>query len=349
MSRRITLKAIANAAKVSVATASRALNKTGSVSPAVERRVKAAALKLEARSAGQRRTTQMLCFLLANRPMLHPFHAQVLMGAQAMAAEHGAHILFHPCQYSADVAVTDIRLPVLLEPRGMIDGYIVGGMNTPNLLALLREAEVPFAVLGNNVLGEWKPEQCDVIWMDDAGGGHELTRHLLGLGHRRIAFLGSRRFASIRMQQGCCRAMAEAGLEPVLLESDSLDERESGFLAAKRLFSQGGGVTAILCYSDPAAHGVLEAANGCGLRVPDDLSIAGFGDRPEASAMHPALTTVWGYPDQVGRRLAEMVLQRIAHPTAPPRSAVLPTRLIRRESCGRAPVAAAAHSSAGTP
>lgn len=345
MARRVTLKAIAEAAKVSVATASRAINKTGRVSLAVEHRVRNAALALEADGARHRRTTKILCFLLANRPMLHPFHAQVLMGAQAMAAENGSQILFYPFHYRADLAAGDIRLPALLELRGMIDGYIVGGMNTPNLLEHLQDAGVPFAVLGNNVLGEWSPDRCDVVWMDDTDGAHELTRHLQGLGHRRIAFLGSRQFSSVRMRQGFLRAMEEAGLEPTTLESDSGDERESGFLAAKRLLSQRGAVSAILCYSDSAAQGVLEAAGGYGIRVPDDLSLAGFGNRPEAAAMHPPLTTVWGYPDQVGRRLAEMVLQRIANPAGPRRIATLPTRLIVRASCG--PMAAAAEAPRG--
>ncbi len=335
MTRRVTLKDIAAAAKVSVATASRVVNKTGRVSPEAERRVRGAATKLEAESDRKRRSVKMLCFLLANRPMLHPFHAQVLMGAQALAAEQGSQILFHPCHYRPDLPAGDLRLPILTEHRGMIDGYIVGGMNTPNLLEFMGGLGVPFAVLGNNVLGPWSPGERDVVWMDDAGGAYELTRYVQKLGHRRIAFLGSTRFSSGRILEGFLRAMDDAGLKPTLLESDSSDERESGFLAAKQLLAQRTAATAILCYSDSAAHGVMEAATGSGLRVPDDLSIAGFGDRPEASAMTPALTTVWGHPDQVGRRLAEMVLQRIAHPGASPRKIVLPTRLIPRASCSR--------------
>lgn len=341
---RVTLKAIAKAANVSVATASRALNKTGRVSLEVERQVRAAAMNLEAKAEPKVRRTQVICFLLANRPMLHPFHAHVLMGAQSLAAERGSHILFHPCHYGADLPPAEIRLPLILESRGMIDGCVVGGMNTPNLLEHLRTTGMPFAVLGNNVLGQWNPEAYDVVWMDDTAGAGELTRHLLSLGHRRIAFLESRWFASARMRQGFRTAMDEAGVEPVIVPSDSSDERESGFLAAKRLLTQPGAPTAIFCYSDTAAHGVFEAALACGLKVPDDLSVAGFGNRPEATATAPALTTVWGYPDQVGRQLAEMLWQRLAHPSAPAQSVLLPTRLIPRASCSlaRTPAATAA-------
>ncbi|MDO8544360.1 MAG: LacI family DNA-binding transcriptional regulator [Opitutaceae bacterium] len=336
---RVTLKAIAKAAHVSVATASRALNQTGPVSAEVALQVRAAALKLKATAARKVPRIQVICFLLANRPMLHPFHAHVLMGAQSLAAERGSHILFYPSHYGSDLAPSDIRLPLLLESRGMVDGVIVGGMNTPNVLELFRTTGMPFAVLGNNVLGQWKPELYDVVWMDDAAGAAELTKHLQRLGHRRIAFLESRWYSSARMRQGFRSAMEEAGLEPVVVESDSQDERDSGFLAGKRLISQPDAPSAILCYSDTAAHGVFEAARTSGIRIPDDLSVAGFGNRPEATAMVPALTTAWGYPDQVGRRLAEMLLHRLANPSAPAQSVLLPTRLIPRESCAAAPVA----------
>ena len=109
MRRRVTLKAIAKAAKVSIATASRALNKTGPVSLEVERQVRSTALKLEAKAEPRLRRPQVICFLLANRPMLHPFHAHVLMGAQSLAAERGSHILFYPCHYGADLQPAEIR------------------------------------------------------------------------------------------------------------------------------------------------------------------------------------------------------------------------------------------------
>lgn len=346
---RVTLQAIAKAAKVSVATASRALNKTGPVSAEVERQVRSVALKLDAAAARKAPRAQVICFLLANRPMLHPFHAHVLMGAQSLAAERGSHILFCPCHYGADLPAAEIRLPLLLESRVMIDGLIVGGMNTPNLLESLRQSGMPFAVLGNNVLGPWNPEMYDVVWMDDTAGAFELTKHLQALGHRRIAFLESRWFSSARMRQGFRSAMEEAGLEPVVVQSDSQDERDSGFLAAKRLLAQRDAPSAIFCYSDTAAHGVFEAARASGLRVPEDLSVAGFGNRPEATAMAPALTTVWGYPDQVGRRLAEMLLQRLANPAARAQNILLPTRLIPRASCIAVPVSSAAPRSTRMP
>jgi DNA-binding LacI/PurR family transcriptional regulator len=329
-----TLREIAAAANVSVATASRALNGTGRVRPEILNKVRAAVARLQSMPPYYGKT-QTICFLLANRSMLHPFHASVLMGAQEFAFERQNHILFYPFQYSADVPADQLRLPLLFERRGAVDGYIVGGMNSENLLELLTRMNVPFAVLGNNVLGRWKPDRYDVVWMDDGTGAYELTQYLQSLGHAAIWFVGSPRFPTSTLLKGYSRAMAEMGLQPLSVENDSENERDAGYLAAKSIFAKGLPVTAIFAYNDMVAQGAFEAAEGCGLRIPDEITIVGFGDRPEARALNPALTTVWAYPDQVGRRLAELVLNRVENPGEPPRKIVLPTRLMKRNSCAR--------------
>lgn len=336
MSQRMTLKEIARAAKVSPATVSRAINKTGRVSPEIDRRIRAAMARL-ASTWKRPDKTCTVCFLLGNRPMLHPFHGQVLMGAQEFAAERESHILFYPFRYGATVQPDDIRLPILIERRGQVDGYIVGGMNSPNLLSLLTNIGVPFSVLGNNVFGHWQHDSFDVVWMDDITGAYESIQFLLRLGHRAIWFVGNGWLPTDRISQGYCRAMQGAGLEPQLIENDSAEEQESGYLATKSLLSRTGEVTAIFAASDGIAHGAIEAILAHGLRIPADISVLGFGDRPESVALTPSLTTVWGYPDQVGRRLAELVLTRIAEPGAPRQEIVLPTRLIKRNSCAEAP------------
>lgn len=331
---KVTLQRIAQAAGVSLATASRVLNKTGLVTPEMERRVRAAASQLLAGTPRDKRR-YTVCFLLANRPMLHPFHAYVLMGAHMSAAEQNHLILFYPFAYGATAAADEIRLPLLFDNRGSVDGFIMGGLNSPNLLELLARTGVPFAVLGNNVLGEWDPTGCDVVWMDDLTGSHELTRYLLDMGHRAIWYLGNRRYPTRRQQEGYTRAMREAGLEPRVLESDLENERDGGYLVAKSLFQSGQPVTAVCARSDTMAHGVYDAARAHGLRIPEDLSVAGFGDWPESQALTPTLTTVWSFPDQVGRRLAEMVARRIENRAVPPESVVVPMRLIERNSCAR--------------
>lgn len=329
---KIKLQEIASEAKVSVATASRAINGTGTVSPAVAKRVLAAVARLGStpRQVGK---TQTICFLLANRSRLHPFHASVLMGAQEYLTEHQAQIVFYAFHYSANTPMDDINLPLLFERRGGADGYLVSGMNSENFLQLLAGTGVPFAVLGNNVLGSWNPGQYDVVWMDDLTGSYELTKHLIRMGHQAIWFLGSSRFPTERILQGYNRAMEESGLQSRTMSNDSEEERDIGYLAARSLFAKGLPVTAIFCYNDAVAHGAYEAVRTSGMRIPEDVSIVGFGNRPEAGVLSPPLTSVWGYPDQVGRRLADLIVNRIANPDLPPQEVVLPTRLMERGSC----------------
>ena len=346
MARAVTIIEIAEAAKVSPATVSRALNKTARVSPQVERRIRIAMAKLGV-SQDQARDTLIFCFLLANRPMLHPFHAKVLMGVQEFASEHESPILFYAFQYDTALPPEDILLPPLVDRRGLADGYVVGGITSANLLNLLAKTGVPFSVLGNNVVGPWTPEVFDVVWTDDARGTFEAVQYLQGLEHRAIWFLRnsprvnpvglSIHAPSERIYEGYRQAMEAAGLEPQCIENDSADERDTGYLAVKSLLTHGGKVTAFFAASDLIAQGAYDAVRDCGLRIPDDISIVGFGDRPEAAALTPPLSTIWAYADQVGRRLAEFVFKRINNAALPPQSVVLPTRLVIRSSCSRPP------------
>lgn len=343
MAKRITLGAIARAANVSPATVSRAINKTGRVDPVTERRIRAAMTRLGCAVRDASRPTT-ICFLLGNRPMLHPFHARLLFGAEKFASEQDARLLFYAFNYDPAVPPEELRLPLLIHPRGLVDGFIVGGANSPNLLTLLTSAGIPFAVLANNVSGVWDPETFDCAWMDDLTGAFEATRYLLSLGHRSIWFLDNRRLPTARIHQGYSKAMREAGLEPRVVQDDSASEQDAGYVAAKSLLAAGESLTAVFCATDSMAHGAKEAIAAGGFRIPEDISIVGFGDRPEAATMSPPLTSVWGYPDQLGRRLAEMVLKRNAEPDAPPQNVVVPTRLVTRNSCAKA----AAHVLAAT-
>ncbi|MGI8962760.1 MAG: LacI family DNA-binding transcriptional regulator [Bryobacteraceae bacterium] len=153
----MTLQKIARVAKLSAATVSRVLNKTAPVSQEAESRVRSAVAKL---GGAQQRTsrTHVLCFLLANRPMLHPFHANVLMGAQGFAAENGCHILFYPFQYPMNSAPGEIILPLSFERPGPVDGYIVSGMNAPNLLNYLQRSKLLFC-LGKQRSGGLAPRR----------------------------------------------------------------------------------------------------------------------------------------------------------------------------------------------
>jgi DNA-binding LacI/PurR family transcriptional regulator len=332
---------VARSANVSLATVYRVIGRDGRVAPELAARIRRAAGELGVDLVSKARRPRVFTFLLANRPMLHPFHARVLVGAQAYCAERNSLILFLPLQYSPNVPFDREQVPYLFRKPGSVDGFIVGGTNTRNLLDFLVDIRVPFAVLANNVMDEWEPEKYDAVWMDDVGGLSEATRHLLSLGHRDVWYIGSRRFPMVRAIRGYQQAMQSAGLPERVSECTSDDERESGYLAVKSILSGGERVSAIVTQNDSIAQGAYQALRAAGLRIPEDVSVVGVGDRPEAAALDPPLTTVWGFPDQVGRCLAELVLRRQECPELLPQQTIVPMQLIMRQSCARVNVTTA--------
>ena len=332
MKKKVTLQDVARAARVSVATVSRVVTGGARVNPEVAERVKVAGRKLGI-DLRRRDRTKVMGFLLSNREMLHPFHSRLLSGAEAYCATHDYNLLFHSFRYGAKVPRKELHVPALLKRRDLVSGFIVAGANSENMLDWLANEGIHFAILGNNVVGEWEHERYDVVWFDDRLGAYELTRHLLTLGHRHIWFVGNCQLPWFsRRYEGYRRAMAEAGLSPHLGEVESEKDFEVGYLGAKSILSRHEAASAIMAGGDPTAQGVYKALLDCGLRIPEDMSVAGFDDI-EAMLLQPPLTTVQAFPEQVGKRLAQMLLQRLSRPDLPPQQSVIPTQLVKRESC----------------
>jgi LacI family transcriptional regulator len=125
--------------------------------------------------------------------------------------------------------------------------------------------------------------------------------------------------------------MVEAGLSSQTSDINSNDYFELGYLSTKSILNRGEPLTAIVAASDIVAQGVYRALSDCGLQVPQDVSVVGFDDI-EAAFMHPPLTTIRVFADEIGRELAEMLLNRITHPDLAPQRNIIPTRLVKRES-----------------
>lgn len=227
-------------------------------------------------------------------------------------------------------------MPRKLQGRNLVDGFIAAGTNSQNLLDRLTESRRPFAVLGNNMVGEWRQDQCDVVWMDLAETSYQMTKYLLSLGHCHIWFLQNCRLPwMMHCFEGYSRAMHEGELEPRSRDFFSEDEREAGYLAMKSLLGEREPVTAVFAASDHVALGVYDVIRERGLSVPEDVSVVGVGDRAEAAGLYPTLSTLRGFPEQVGRHLAELVLNRIEQPDLAPKRVVIPSQFIKRDSCGR--------------
>jgi len=334
-SKTVKLSDVAHEARVSTATVSRFVSARGGITPETRGRIIEAAARLGF-DLERGRKSRIIGFLLSNRHALHPFHSAVLMGAQAYCAEHDYAVLFLPFHYATAAEANEVRLPEVLLQRKIVSGVIVAGTNSRPLLELLTAKGIPWVVLGNNVIaaGDGELSGGDAVYFDDIDGAYELTRYLQTLGHRQIAFIGKLSLPWYsRRYQGYARAMHEAGLTVQVNERNFREGEDMGYLATKLILQHAHAPTAIFAGDDSTGRGVYQAARDCGLRIPQDLSVAGFNDIPEAAALHPPLTSVRVFTDELGKQLAEVLLSRIARPDSPPQTLDLPTQLIRRESC----------------
>ncbi len=325
-------KQLAKAAKVSPATVTRVAKGQLNVDPEIRARVRKAAEALGIDLERKRNEkTNIVGFMLSNRDLLHNFQARILFGSEAYCASQDRELLFMSFRYSAAVPAKDLPLPRILNQAGIVRAMILSGTNSANMLAALRSREIPFAVLGNNVLGEWNPSEYDAVYSDDITGAQDLTAQLILQGHRDIWFIGDIDMPwYARCCQGYRQSMVQAGLQPRISEIHS-DDHQLGYLAMRSILSRGEPVTAVFAGSDQIARGVYEAVRQSGLSIPGDISVAGFNDS-EGALMDPPLTSVREFPEELGKHLAEFALRRIQQPDREPQQLVIPTKVIVRES-----------------
>jgi len=332
LKKKVSFHELAKLAEVSAATVSRVARGNVNVNATIRTRVRKAALELGI-DLDQRRNEKstIIAFILGNRDLLHTFQARVLSGAESYCSSQNKELLFLSLRYSPTVPVAEFHLPQILSQRSLVRAVILGGTNSANMLCALRERQIPFAVLGNNVLGQWAPSEYDAVYSDDIQGAADLTLYLIAEGHSDIWFIGDTELPwYARCAEGYRGSMVQAGLQPRFSEIHSSD-RELGYLAMRSILLRREPVTAVIAGSDQIARGVYEALNQSGIRIPDDISVAGFNDS-EGLLMHPTLTSVQEYPEELGKHLAEFVLRRIQEPDREPRQLTIPTRVVVRES-----------------
>jgi LacI family transcriptional regulator len=328
---------VAARAGVSLGTVSRVINNRRDVDPELRRKVTEAvrALRYVRAERGRRASREdcpIISFVLSNREFLHPMHARMLQGAEQYCEERGYFLVFKRLDYARETPAAKLKLPVLLRERGIADCLILAGTNYSNLIEATAQAGVPYVLYGNNLVGSAPHPGADIARADDRAGSIEAVRYLVRLGHRRICYIGDISepwFAS--RYQGYLTVMQEAGLEPlgqtVRLAPDNF---QSGFTSAEAMLRQGVRPTAIFAGSDHFALGAWEQLRRSGVRVPQDCSLIGFDDIPDAVVTNPPLTTVHNPFIDVGRELARLAIEKAKSPCELVPESVLPTELVMR-------------------
>ncbi len=321
---------VARRAKVNLSTVSRVAQGSQKGAPSVQASALAAASDLGANltSGGTSRT---ITFVLGNRDTINEFQSKVLLGAEGFCTGQDWALQFVSFRSDLSAPSSSVVLPDLLTQARRTGGVILSGTHSTSILTALVEAKIPFSLVGNNIGGDWQPEQYDCVFTDDVRGSAEITRYLISQGHRNIWYIGNQRLPWFaRCARGYLQAMEEADLEPRFSEIGS-EDRELGYLAVKALLTNGERPTALFVGTDQAASGVYQALQESGIRIPDDISVAGFNDTI-GEVLHPGLTTVREFPKELGAHLAEFTIRRINELDLPPQQLVMPTELIRRES-----------------
>jgi LacI family transcriptional regulator len=287
-----TIKDVSAAAGVSVKTVSRVLNKERYVRDETRLRVEAvmAALQfrpsLAARSLAGGRSFQVA--LIWDNPSPYYVFA-VQEGVRARCDEEGVRMIAQPYGNAGDAGDGIAGLLDTAAPDGLILTPPV--CDNPSVLAQLERRGVPYVRITPGV----DVGRSASVFIDNHAAAHAMTRRLIEVGHRRIGFVvGHAKYAaSAQRLSGYRAALAEAGIDadPSLVEQGLFDFR-SGSAAAEALLALPVPPTAIFASSDDMAAGVLATAHARGLRVPEQLSIAGFDDTDLASLVWPPLTTI---------------------------------------------------------
>jgi DNA-binding LacI/PurR family transcriptional regulator len=330
---------IAYLAGVSQPTVSRALRGSPIVSPGTRSRIEAIArqlnYKVDKNASNLRfQHSQALALLFFEDPtpdesLINPFFVSMLGSITRACAKRGYDLLISFQQLSRNWHVD-------YQDSRKADGLILLGYGDyldyrPRLEQLVNQ--------GTHFVrwGAVEPGQPGLsIGCDNFEGGLAITRHVLGLGRRDIAFLGnasSHYPEFFERHRGYVAALKGAGARVIpQLQVNAITTEQAGYEAAKTLISRQLKFDAIIAASDLIAIGALRALKEERLEVPNRVSVVGFDDIPAASLVNPPLTTVAQDTRLAGEALVETVLRLIRG--EPAESTVLPARLLVRRSCG---------------
>jgi DNA-binding LacI/PurR family transcriptional regulator len=303
----VTIKDIARVAEVSHSTVSRALSGHTGIPGETAERIKKIAADLgyvpSAVARGLKTSRSQALGAIVSR-IDDPFFSEILQGIEDVFQEVG---------YSLFVAASNRDLKreraiarVMLEHR--VDGLIVCTTQFgEEHYRLLKQYGFPIVVVGNRELTDYQHMVCH----DDFYGSCQVTRHLIDLGHIKIAFLGNARAERTTQGRlnGFCHEMQAANYlvpDEFVFHSPN-DQLEGGEIGAKYFLNLPEPPTAIMCYNDMMAVGVIKALHDAGVQVPGECSVAGFDDIPFAAYTYPPLTTFAQPKYQLGYEAAKMM------------------------------------------
>ncbi len=305
----VTIKDIARSAGVSHATVSRALHGNPLISAETSQRIRQIAAELgyqpsvAARSLKTNRS-QVLGVIVSH--IADPFFSEILQGIDEVAQQGGYSLFIAALQHSLERERAIVK--TMREHR--VDGVII--CSTPfsaEQSQLLASYKTPLVVINNQSAEDYRYS----IYHDDLDGSQQVTQHLLSLGHKRIAYLGSAISGRTNDQRlsGYKERMQAAGLyiPGGYIHEVQANDPETGRRAVEHFLSLPERPTAVFCFNDMLATGVLQGLRRSGLRVPQDCSVAGFDNITFSAYTNPPLTTFDQPKHEIGTQAARLLLE----------------------------------------
>jgi DNA-binding LacI/PurR family transcriptional regulator len=326
---------VAKVAGVSISTVSRVLNEPELVNEATKLRVQDAIARLNYRPSRVARrlrvengTTHLLGLLIPD--MQNPFFADLSRGVEDVVQDRGYLVLL--CNSDEDLEKERRYVDVMRSES--VDGVILPPISKDDPVAKeLADSGVPVVCVDRRLA----KIAVDTVVTDNVQGAYDAVEHLIGLGHSRIGFVEGRPQISTSWEryQGYRRALEDNGIafnEELVRRGDS--RQDSGRGLTGELLDLDVPPTALLVGNNLMALGALEAIHGRGLSIPDDVAIVSYDDMPWALALNPPLTAVRQPGYEMGRRAAELLLERLADASRSTTLVTLQPELIIRKSCG---------------
>ena len=323
-----TIRDVAAAAGVSTATVSKFVNGAQRFSPAVEATIKEVIAKLGYRSnplAASMITGRTKSIGLSVLDVSNPHFTSIVKGANRVAQAHGYTLLLVDTEENPDR-----ERPLLEALSRRVDGMIV--------FSRMVEAEMDWMTeLGKPLVFFGRLTRLDIPWVisDDHRGAYMLTRHLVSLGHRRIAYLG---FARSRRDEerlgGIRECLAAHGLELTVHEGSAPTSAE-GERVCSSIMLGAEHPEALICYNDLMALGFMKSAQTLGFKLPEDISVAGFDNIQYGLYTSPPLTTVDLQSERMGTAAMEKLLAAIDGKPALNATTIEPQLILRNSIAKR--------------
>ncbi|HUA81586.1 MAG TPA: LacI family DNA-binding transcriptional regulator [Dyella sp.] len=335
--RKVTLSDIAAGCDVSRATVSLVLRGSPLVNKhtraRVEEELRRQGYVYNRAAANLRRRTSSSIALVLN-DLANPFFAEFAAGVDEILGGTGFVTLLGSTGESTERELAVLGSLMEHGPAGIILSPAEGS-DAQQLLSAVG-SQTPLLLFNREVSGDVAAcDHWDRLFLDNQRGARLATEHLIAQGHKRIAFYGGHQGSSSCRQRraGYAEAMQSAGLS---VETnwvvECIPNRLDAVAQSDQLFQGKHAPTAAVCYNDAVALGLMLGLHQRGLQPGSDFALTGFDDIAEAAVSAPPLTTLAVTPRDRGRQAAELILQRVRDPSAPPHQTVAPVHLLVRDS-----------------